>query len=132
MKPLLKIRILAVVLIVFFSLGTLGATLAFFLGFLKMPVLEVAVAIATNVGFVVAGIGLLLVKRWAWWLTLILCGVSILHLIWSVFTTLTPETATKASEIGSYLAVGIYLGIGFLLTSESVRKVFKEPAAPPA
>jgi hypothetical protein len=122
MAPLWKIRALAIVLILFFGLGTVLAIRALFT--LEMsPLLPFAVA--TNLGFVVAGIGLLRLKRWSWWLALGLCALSIIQLLVQLFTTLTSETATKQNEIASYVVAGIYLGIAFFLTSDSVRKTFK-------
>jgi len=124
MKPHTKIRILAIVLIVFFGLGSVIAAAAIFT---DTPDIHIILAAITNLGFLAGGVGLLQLQRWSWWLTIILCGVSIAHLLWQSFTTLTPETATLQAEIASYVAAGFYLGIAFLLTNDSVRKIFREP-----
>jgi hypothetical protein len=128
MKPILIIKALAVALIAFFTLGTLGASYAIFTGGFSLLLLFAA---ATNIGFVIAGIGLFRVRRWSWWLTLGLCAVSIIQLLWQIFTKLTPETATNQNQMVSYIVAGFYLAIGFALTSDSVRKTFREydPAA---
>ena len=123
MKPLTKIRILAIALIVLFGLGMLAVAAAVFTGRADIHIIFAGI---TNLGFVIGGIGLLKLRRWSWWLTVILCGVSIAHLLWQIFTTLTAETATKQAEIASYIVAGFYLGIAFLLTSDSVRKIFRE------
>ncbi|MBL9174144.1 MAG: hypothetical protein JNL10_11460 [Verrucomicrobiales bacterium] len=122
MKPQTKIRILAVALIVLFGLGTLVALVALVTGRADS---QITFAALTDLGFIVGGVGLLKLRRWSWWLTIVLCGVSIAHLFWRMFTTLTPGTATKEAEIASYAVAGFYLGIGFFLTSDSVRKVFE-------
>jgi hypothetical protein len=123
MNPLWKIRALAIALIVLFGLGALLAVRAIFTAGMS-PLLLFSVA--TNLGFVAGGIGLLTFKPWSWWLTIGLCVIGIVQLLWQIFTTLTPETATKQSEIASYVIAGFYLAITFLLTSDSIRKVFRE------
>ncbi|PYJ83792.1 MAG: hypothetical protein DME22_14875 [Verrucomicrobia bacterium] len=123
MNPLWKIRGLAIALIVFFGLGTILAVPSLFTAG-SSPLLFFAVA--TNLGFVAGGIGLIKLKRWSWWLTIGLCAVSIIQLLWQIVTTLTPETATKQNEIVSYVVAGFYLAIAFLLTSNSVRKTFRK------
>ena len=123
MKPIWKIKALAVALIVLFGFGTLVAAYAIFTARGEPHLIFAAV---TNLGFVVGGVGLLKLKRWSWWLTIMLCGVSIIHLLWQIFTTLAPDRATKQNEIASYVVAGIYLAIAFLLTSDSVRKTFRE------
>jgi len=123
MKPHTKIRILAIALIVFFGLGTVAAVAAVFTGRADIHIILAAI---TNLGFITGGVGLLKLRRWSWWLTIVLCGVSIVHLLWQIFTTLTAEAATKQAEIASYVVAGFYLGIAFLLTSDSVRKIFRE------
>ena len=123
MKPHTKIRILAIALIVFFGLGTLAAAAAVFTG---RADIHIILATITNLGFIIGGVGLLKLRRWSWWLTIVLCGVSIAHLLWQIFTSLTPETATKPNEMVAYVVVGVYLAIGFFLTSDSVRKTFRE------
>ena len=123
MNPLWKVRGLAIALIVFFCLGTGLAIRALFTAGISPLML---LAVVTNLGFVAAGIGLLRLRPWSWWLTIALCAVSIIQLLWQMFTTLTPETATKQNEIASYVVAGFYLAIAFLLTSDSVRKVFRE------
>lgn len=105
MKALWKIRALAIGLIVIFGLGTIFAVRAL---------------------FTIGGVGLIKLKRWSWWLTIGLCAVSIIQLLWQLFTTLTPESATKQNEAVSYVVAGFYLAIAFLLTSDSVRKTFRE------
>src|SRR5262245_11374832 len=123
MKPLLKIRILAVGLIVFFGLGTLLVVRSLFTGW-SSPL--AAFAIAANLGFVVSGVGLWRLARWGWWLTIVLCAVSIIQLLSRTFTTFTLESATKPAQVASYVVAGSYLGIAVLLTGESVRKTFRE------
>ena len=123
MKPLWKIRALAIALILFFGFGTLVAARVIFTGGGEPHLFFAAV---TNLGFIVGGVGLLKLKRWSWWLTIVLCAVSIIQLLWQIFTSLTPETATKQNEMVSYIVAGFYLAIAFLLTSDSVRKTFRE------
>ena len=123
MKPIWKIRALAVALIVLFGLGTLVAVYAIFTGRGAPHIIFAAVI---NLGFFIGGVGLLKLKCWSWWLTIVLCGVSIIQFLWQLFTTLPAETATKQAEIASYVVAGFYLGIAFLLTSDSVRKTFRE------
>jgi hypothetical protein len=123
MKPIWKIRALGIALIALFGLGTLAVASAIFTGRREPNLIFAAV---TNLGFVLGGVGLLKLKRWSWWLTIVLCAVSIIHVLWQVFTSLTPETATKQNEMVSYLVAGFYLAIAFLLTSDSVRKIFRE------
>lgn len=123
MKPIWKIRALAVALIVLFGLGTLVAAYLIFTGRADWNIILAAV---TNLGFIIGGAGLLKLKRWSWWLTIVLCSVSIIHLFWQIFTSLTPETATKQNEMISYVVAGFYLAIAFLLTSDSVRKTFRD------
>src|SRR5262245_6249500 len=103
MKPLWKIRALSIGLILIFGLGTLFAVRGLFTGGIS-PLSLFAVVI--NLGFVAGGVGLLKVRRWSWWLTILLCAVSIIQFVWQLFTTLTPETATKQSEIASYVVAG--------------------------
>jgi len=113
---------MAIVLIIFFGLGTALAVAALFNGGVSpLPLFGVA----TNLGFVVAGIGLLRLKRWSWWSALGLSALSIVQLLWNIFTTLTPETATKHNETAAYIVAAIYLGIVFFLTSDSVRRTFR-------
>lgn len=123
MKPIWKIRALAVALIVLFGIGTVVASCAIFTGRGEPHLIFAAV---TNLGFILGGVGLLMLKRWSWWLVIVLCAVSIIHLIWQIFASLTPETATKHNEMVSYVVAGFYLAIAFLLTSDSVRKTFRE------
>jgi hypothetical protein len=123
MKPIWKIRALAIALIVLFGLGALVAAYVIFTGRADQ---QMILAAATNLGFIIGGVGLLNLKRWSWWLTIVLCAVSIVHLLWQIFTMLTAETATKQNEMVSYIVAGFYLGIAFLLTSDSVRKTFRE------
>jgi len=123
MKPLLIIRALAIGLIALFTLGTLGAGYAIFMSGFSLLFLF---AILTNVGFVISGIGLFKLRRWSWWLTLGLCAISIFQLLWQIFTKLTPGTATNQNQMVSYIVAGFYLAIAFLLTSDSVRKAFRE------
>src|SRR5436190_1585755 len=118
MNPLWKIRALAIALIVFFGLGALLAVRAIFTVGMSPHLLF---AVVTNLGFVAGGIGLLTLKRWSWWLTIGLSAIGIIQLLWQIFATLTPDTATKQSEIASYVVAGFYLAIAFLLTSDSVR-----------
>jgi hypothetical protein len=122
MKPLWKIRTLAIALIVFFGFGTLVA--AWFIATQGAEPHTIFAAL-TNLGFIAGGVGLWKLQRWSWWLILALCAVSIVHLLWQIFTSLTPETATKQNEIISYVVAGFYLAIALLLTSDSVRKYFK-------
>jgi len=126
MKPIRFVRALAIALIVLFSLGTLGVAYAIFAGGFS---LLLALALTINIAFVVAGVGLFRVKRWAWWLTLGLCAAGIFQLLLQMLITLTPETATKQAEMATYLVAGFYLAIGFALTSESVRKTFRKDNA---
>jgi hypothetical protein len=123
MKPLWKIRALAIALIVVFGLGALVTAYVIFSGRRESHMILAAV---TNLGFVVGGVGLLKLKRWSWWLTIGLCAVSIIHLLWQIFKSLAPEAATKQHEMVSYVVAGFYLAIAFLLTSDSVRKTFRE------
>ena len=123
MKPHTKIRVLAIALIAFFGLGTLGATAAVFTGRADSHIILAAIF---NLGFAAGGVGLLKLQRWGWWLTVVLCGVSIGYLLWQIFTSLTPETATKRNELVSYIVTAFYLAIAFFLTSDSVRKTFRE------
>jgi hypothetical protein len=123
MKPHIKIRVLAIALIVFFGLGTLVAAGAVITGTADIHII---LAVITNLGFIIGGVGLLKLRRWSWWLTVVLCGVSIAHLLWQIFTSLTPETATKQNEMVSYIVAGFYLAIAFFLTSDSVRKTFRQ------
>src|SRR5689334_2129597 len=112
MKPQTKIRVVAIALIVLFGLGTLIAAGAVFTGRADIPTIVAAI---TNLGFIIGGVGLLKLRRWGWWLTLVLCGISIVQLLWQIFTSLTPATATKENEIVSYVVAGVYLAIAFLL-----------------
>ena len=123
MKPHTKIRILAIALIVFFGLGTLVAVGAVATGRADLHIILAAII---NLGFIIGGVGLLKLRRWSWWLTVVLCGVSIAHLLWQIFTSLAPNTATKQNEMVSYIVAGVYLAIAFFLTSDSVRKTFRE------
>jgi hypothetical protein len=123
MKPIWKIRALAIALIVLFGIAALAAAYALFTG-RREP--HMIFAVVTNLGFVIGGVGLLKLKRWSWWLTIVLCCISIIQFLWQLFTTLTAETATKQAEIAFYVVAGFYLGIAFLLTSDSVRKAFRE------
>ena len=123
MKPLWKIRALAIVLLVFFVPGT---ALTIYALFAVGPLASLFLSVAVNLAFVVGGVGLLMLKRWAWWLTLVLCAISVIQLLITLFTTLTPETANKLNEIISYIIAGFYLCIALVLTSESVRKTFRE------
>ena len=122
MKPLWKIRALAIVLLVFFGPGTL---LAIYALFAVAPLASLFLSVAINLAFVVGAVGLWTIKRWAWWLTLALCAISVIQLLVTLFTTLTPQTATKGNEIISYIVAGFYLCIALVLTSEPVRKTFK-------
>ena len=123
MRPHTKIRILGIALIVFFGLGTLAAAVAISTGRADIHIILAAI---TNVGFIVGGVGLLKLRGWSWWLTVVLCGVSIAHLLWQIFTSLTPGTAMKQNEMASYVVAGVYLAIAFFLTSDSVRRTFRE------
>ena len=123
MKPSLIIKALAVALIAFFTLATLGAGYAIFRSGVSLLLLF---AVATNIGFVIAGIGLFRLRRWSWWLTIALCAVSIVQLLWQIFTKLTPETATDLNETVSFIVAGFYLAIAFVITSGPVRKIFRE------
>jgi hypothetical protein len=123
MNPLLIIRILAVGLIALFGLGIL-AVVYVLIAVAHSPV--VWFALVVNIGFVIGGIGLFMVKRWSWWLTLVLCAVSLIQFLWQLFATLTAQTATELNEIVAFIVAGFYLGIAFVLTSGPVRKAFKE------
>ena len=127
MNPLLIIRILAIGLITLFGLGTLAVLYFFTVGFS----LRLVFALVVNVGFVIGGIGLFMVKRWSWWLTLGLCAVSLIQFLWQLFATLTAETATELNEIVAFIVAGFYLGVAFVLTSNPVRKTFRERSAVP-
>lgn len=123
MNGLVIVRILAVGLIALFGLGTLGVV--FFLGSAAYsPV--VLLAALVNSGFVICGVGLFLIKRWSWWLTLGLCAVSLIQFLWQLFTHLTAQNATQLNEIIAFIVAGFYLGIASVLTSNPVRKVFRE------
>jgi hypothetical protein len=122
MNPVWKIRALAIMLLVFFGPGT---ALAIYALFAVGPLASLFLSVAINLAFVVGAIGLMMIKRWAWWLTLALCAISVIQLLVTLFTTLTPDTATKSNEIISYIIAGFYLCIAFVLTSGSVRKTFK-------
>ena len=124
-----RIKALAIFLIVFFGLATICAFL--FKLQLGMSGPQALLATVTNLGFVIGGIGLLRLRPWSWWLTVGLCGLSILTLLWQVFGNLTPETATKNNEIVTYIVAGFYLAIAFVLTSEPSRKAFKPMTPPP-
>jgi bacteriorhodopsin len=126
MKPLWKIRALAILLIVLFGLGTAGSV---FLAFKQGTSALLLFSTAINIGFVIAAIGLLKIRRWAWWLTMALCAISLIQFLWQLFTTLTPETATKPNEMAAYVVAGFYIAIAFVLTSDSVRKTFREAQA---
>jgi hypothetical protein len=123
MKPHTKIRIVAIALIVFCGLGILAAAAVAFTYGTDIHVILVAI---TNLGLIVGGVGLLKLRRWSWWLSVVLCSVSIAHLLWQIFTSLTHETATKQNEVVSYIVAGFYLAIALFLTSNSVRKTFRE------
>src|SRR5436309_105948 len=128
-----KIKALAILLIVFFGLATVAGILALFVPLDRFAISGPQALFATisNLGFVVGGVGLLRLRRWSLWLTVGLCALSILTLLWQVFTKLTPEAATKPNEIATYVVAGFYLAIAFLLTSESSRKAFRQkPEAP--
>lgn len=122
MNPLIIIRILAVGLIMLFGLGTLGVLYFLTVGFS----LALLFALVVNIGFVIGGIGLFMVKRWSWWLTLALCAIRIIQFLCVLFTTLTAQTATELNEIIAFIVAGFYLGIAFVLTSGPVRKTFRE------
>ena len=123
MKPHTKIRIVAIALIVLCGFGILAAAAVAFTYGADIHVVLVAI---TNLGLIVGGVGLLKVRRWSWWLSVVLCSVSIAHLLWPIFTSLTHETATKQNEVVSYIVAGFYLAIALFLTSNSVRKTFRE------
>lgn len=123
MNPLIIIRILAVGLIALFGFGTLGVV--FFLGSAAYSPM-VLLAVLVNIGFVICSIGLFMVKRWSWWLTLALCAVSLVQFLWQLFSLLNAQTATQLNEIIAFIVAGFYLGIAFVLTSGPVRKMFRE------
>lgn len=100
----------------------LVATAAAFAGHANTHTILAAII---NLGFVLGGVGLLKLRRWGWWLTVVLCGISIAHLLWQLFTSLRPETATRQNEMVSYIVAGVYLAIAFFLTSDSVRTTFR-------
>ena len=81
-------------------------------------------AVTTSLSFVTGGIGLLKLKRWGWWLTIGLCAIIIIQSLCHIFK-LTPDSATKQHG-EAYVVAGFYLAIAFLLTRDSVRKVFRE------
>jgi hypothetical protein len=122
-----RIKALALFLIVVFGLAAIAGIVAFFLQLDRLPMSgpQAILATATNLGFVIGGVGLLRLRPWGLWLTVGLCGLSIVALLWQVFTKLTAETATKPNEIATYMVAGFYLAIAFLLTSESSRKAFR-------
>jgi CBS domain containing-hemolysin-like protein len=126
-----RIKGLAIFLIVVFGFATIAGVIAFYLQHDGLPISapEAVLATATNLAFVIGGAALLRLRPWGLWLTVGLCGLSIVTLLWHVFTELTPKTATKSNEIGTYVVAGFYLAIAFLLTSESSRKAFK-PTTP--
>lgn len=126
-----RIKALAIFLVVVFALATIAGIIAFFLQPDRLPMSgpQTIFATATNLGFVIGGLGLLRLRLWGLWLTVGLCGLSIATLLWQVFTKLTAETATKPNEIATYVVAGLYLAIAFLLTSESSRNAFK-PTTP--
>src|SRR6267378_4173948 len=99
MKAVWKIKLLGILLILVFGVGTLLAVPAIFTSQSVASQPHLLFAIVTNLGFVAGGIGLLKLKRWSWWLTVGLCAVSILQFLWQLFTTLTPESATRQNEI---------------------------------
>src|SRR4051812_13084943 len=113
MNPVRKVRAVAIVLILVFSLGVVVAASALVTR-QASPLFLLGLVI--NLAFVVAGAGLLRLKRWSWWLTIGLCGISVIQLLWQLFRTLTPETATKPAEIASYAVAGFYLAVAFFLT----------------
>ena len=123
MNPLIIIRILAVGLIALFGLGTPVAVYATFA--VGHPLICLF-AVVMNIGFVIAGIGLFRVKRWSWWLALVLCAISLIQFLWSLFANLNAQTATDLNEIIAFIVAGFYLGIAFVLTSGPVRKMFRE------
>jgi hypothetical protein len=127
MNGLIIIRILAVALIALFGFGTLAVLYFFTVEFSLMLVF----ALVVDIGFVVGGIGLFMVKRWSWWFTLALCAVSLVKFLWQLFATLTAETATELNEIAAFIVAGFFLGIAFVLTSNPVRKTFRERNAVP-
>jgi len=122
MNPLWKIRGLAVALIALYGLGALWAVVELFSTGISLPLFK---AVATSLCFVAGGIGLLKLKRWGWWLTIGLCSIIIIQSSCNIFK-LTPASATKQHGIEPYVVAGFYLAIAFLLTRDSVRKVFRE------
>lgn len=135
-KPFWKIKLLAICLIVFFGGGSVLTILALLVLLVEgnnLPglMLNAVFAMAINIGFLIGRIGLLKLKSWSLWLTVGLCGTSILHLLWQIITTFTSETATKQNEIVSYIIAGFYLAIAFFLTSDSSRKLFRHKSETP-
>jgi hypothetical protein len=122
------IRILAVGLIVLFGFGIPAALFALYSSGFSLLFFS---ALIINIGFVIGGAGLFYVKRWSWWLTLVLCAVSLIQFLWQLFTHLTAQTATQLNEIVAFIVAGFYLGIAAVLTSNPVRKLFRERDAPP-
>jgi len=64
MNPRTRVRILAVALIVLFSLGTFAAVAAIFTG---RADIHITLDVIINLGFVTGGVGLLKLKRRTWW-----------------------------------------------------------------
>ncbi len=121
-----KIKAVAICMLILFGCGTVLAAVGPFIHLADKPLMnfgEAAFAAITNLGFVIGAVGLLKLRRWAIWLTIVLCGVSIVQLIWTI-TKFTSETATQGAEISCYIVAGFYLAIAFFLTSASTRKVF--------
>ncbi len=129
-KGVLKTKILGICLIVFFGIASIITILAFFItdssGTFPISTLKLFLATIINLAFVIGGIGVLKICRWGLWVTVSLCGVSIVNILWEIATTLTPETATKELELVVYVVAGFYLAIAFLLTTDSSRKLFRE------
>src|SRR5678816_402041 len=113
-----RIKALAIFLIVFFAFGTVGGVIAYFAvgERLGLSLLQTIFSTVINLGFVCGGIGMLRLRPWSLWLTVGLCGLSIVTLLWQLFTKLTPESATKPHEIASYVVAAFYLAIAFYVT----------------
>jgi hypothetical protein len=125
-----KITGVAICMLVLFGCSTVLSAVGPFIHLADKPLMTVGEAVFATVidlGFVIGAVGLLRLRRWALWLTIVLCGISIVQVIWSI-AKLTSEKATKSTEIIAYIVAGFYLAIAFFLTSASTRKAFANPA----
>lgn len=116
-----KIKALAIAIIFLFGFGVISS----FVGLLNVGISSPVSAplfkgVATNLLFVIGGIGLVYLKRWGWWLTIGLSGIIIIQSTWHLLAAGVTNHFIKWGVV-----VGFYLVVTFLLTRNSVRKVFR-------